>query len=952
MSDLSNTDLFVVERNGTNYKLSYDQMSTLQDSDLFVVERGGTNYKVKAEDVTGPSGYFDTPVAVLTPLNGAGLNAGQSYEPLSSLITGKSGAVLTFTDNTELSNIIGPVRMVDANGDVKVPVTSAVTNVTAVTGEDLFVAMMYGGNGGSNRTINTGIDLTAGGLTWVKGVSWSDSHHILDTGRGNNQNLLTNSNTNQMEASQRVSSFTSNGIVIGTDYAVNKAGQSYISYNFKQSPGFLDIVTYVGDGTTNRRFDHGLAAIPAFVLIKNYSNIADWAVYHHSVSMGGMLNNMDDFGYSPFVNAVTDTYAELGGGGQSITNYNGHNYVAYLFASDDTNIKCGSYTGTGGTLNVEVGFEIGWLLTKRTDSSENWHISDSERKTASGSYNNSLWANKSDAENNNQYYRLDSTSFRAGYAMSSSGANYIYVAIRKGAATPDFNELTLTNSQDLQFLKAGDTVTAPGSTTQTAAFSPTVYTGNNTGQTVNTGIDNTTKSLVWIKSRSASVDHMIYDTVRGVQQTLRSNSQSGQLDYTNSLTAFTNSGFTIGSEGNVSGGSQSFIAWNFRAAPSFMDIVSWIGDGNQTKTLNHQLGTAPGLIITKEFDDTDEWYTWHQNIPNTYFIRLNDSSGESSTPFQLWDKTDTTFMVNNTLNLNRSGSNYIAYLFALTGPSVKCGSYIGNNGTTAVNVGFQPGWVMIKNADSTGSWNIFDSARGLTTSASGDITALFADSTNTGGGRKLSATSTGFTITADANSDVNSGNQKYLYVAIKQGATAGGLPASGTLVEDADVSAKTVDVAGSSFETGSILTGPTLNAVSNNVTSQSGNTLTVDTPTGTGGWRTGLYAEGATITRAGPSPSSIVFTSMNGGSTPVTGVNVTLARRYWTLESSNSASGPWTVVGQYSDSAANASQDGATPWGNPTLTANTFYQVKVRYDSADNADPVESLYNTFRTGNA
>ena len=172
---------------------------------------------------------------------------------------------------------------------------------------------------------------------------------------------------------------------------------------------------------------------------------------------------------------------------------------------------------------------------------------------------------------------------------------------------------------------------------------------------------------------------------------------------------------------------------------------------------------------------------------------------------------------------------------------------------------------------------------------------------------------------------------------------------SGTLLADADASSKTIDVDSSSFSAGQIVTGPTLDTVSNNVTGQSGNTLTVSDTTGD--WRAGLFAEGATITRAGPAPSSIVFTSMNGGTTPVTGLDSTLGRRLWTLESSNSASGPWTEVGVYPDTAANASQDGATPWGNPTLDANTFYQVKVKYESA-NADPVESIYNTFRTGDA
>jgi hypothetical protein len=57
--------------------------------------------------------------------------------------------------------------------------------------------------------------------------------------------------------------------------------------------------------------------------------------------------------------------------------------------------------------------------------------------------------------------------------------------------------------------------------------------------------------------------------------------------------------------------------------------------------------------------------------------------------------------------------------------------------------------------------------------------------------------------------------------------------------------------------------------------------------------------------------------------------------------------GPWTTFATRTDTPG---QDGATPLANkPTLAENKFYQVKVRYDS-NNADYVESTFNTFKTG--
>jgi hypothetical protein len=145
------------------------------------------------------------------------------------------------------------------------------------------------------------------------------------------------------------------------------------------------------------------------------------------------------------------------------------------------------------------------------------------------------------------------------------------------------------------------------------------------------------------------------------------------------------------------------------------------------------------------------------------------------------------------------------------------------------------------------------------------------------------------------------------------------------------------------------VTGKPLVASANDVDYLDGNTLGVSNVSGT--WFPGLNAQGAEVTSYAPSPESIVFTSMNGGTTPFTGTDATLTSRTWTLEKGNSSTGPWTEVGTYLDFAANESQDGASPWDNPALEPNKFYQVKVKYDS-NNADSVESTFNTFKTGDA
>lgn len=143
------------------------------------------------------------------------------------------------------------------------------------------------------------------------------------------------------------------------------------------------------------------------------------------------------------------------------------------------------------------------------------------------------------------------------------------------------------------------------------------------------------------------------------------------------------------------------------------------------------------------------------------------------------------------------------------------------------------------------------------------------------------------------------------------------------------------------------VTGQPLVASANDVEYLDGNTLGVSGVSGS--WREGLRAQGAEVTASAPSPDSIQYTSANGDplTTQFTGTDATLTTRTWTWRVSEAATGPWTDFATRIDLPG---QDGATALvDRPTLEPNKFYQVKVRYDS-NNAEYVSSIYNTFKTG--
>ncbi len=263
-------------------------------------------------------------------------------------------------------------------------------------------------------------------------------------------------------------------------------------------------------------------------------------------------------------------------------------------------------------------------------------------------------------------------------------------------------------------------------------------------------------------------------------------------------------------------------------------------------------------------------------------------------------------------------------------------------------------------ADSSGGWSLdlsghtFGSGAHTIEVKSGGATSITVNNYTSipdpgGGGAKVW---TG-TYTGEINSIASSATGSSMYYVKIDGnllVNSGISNPNAVSVVSVDTSSSQMVVNGGTWSNGDVISLPTLEASATDVIGVDGNTLQISGVSGQ--WRPNLRIKGASVASSAPSPSSIVFTSMNGGTTAVTGTDATLASRVWTLQKSSAQTGPWTTVGEYTDLEANASQNGSTPWtGKPTLEENMYYKVKVKYTS-DNANSVESVFNTFQTGDA
>jgi len=320
----------------------------------------------------------------------------------------------------------------------------------------------------------------------------------------------------------------------------------------------------------------------------------------------------------------------------------------------------------------------------------------------------------------------------------------------------------------------------------TDVFSTYLYEGGSGTQTITNGIDlDGEGGLVWGKSRSATQNHRLYDTEgNGLYSHLSNGSFGSSGRFTSNSDGF-NLTASSGITGQTGFGGPDYVSWTFRKAPKFFDVVTWTGDGVAGRTVSHNLGSVPGMIITKRTNASSGWYVYHTSLGATKNLQLS-STLAALTRTQIWNDTaptDLHFSVGTDTDVNASGGEYVAYLFAHNDGDggfgdgsqdiIKCGSYTGNGLASGVEVdlGFEPQWLLIKKTSSTSHWYVLDVMRGLTDSSGAKIEANTSDAEDpdTAGNNAVLPTASGF---RPFGVNQNASGNTYIYMAIRRGPLA------------------------------------------------------------------------------------------------------------------------------------------------------------------------------------
>lgn len=625
--------------------------------------------------------------------------------------------------------------------------------------EDVFSTYLYTGNG-STQTITNGIDLAGeGGLVWIKSRSVARSHNLFDSERVGVGYKVLFSDTTAAESDpvNRVTAFNADGFTMSASTAVNASAEAYASWTFRKAPRFFDVVTYTGTGSV-RTVAHNLGITPGCIIIKETSAARNWYVYHRSTGNTKYLHlNLTDAAATSSLafNNTDPTDTEFTVGTINGINNSGATYVAYLFAHDplgpsgdgsDGLIACGSYTGTGATQEISLGWEPQWVMVKRTDSTGDWQMSDIMRGATYDGAGQALLANTSGAEATTYGAGVTPTGFRLTSNLAinnASGGKYIYIAIRRGPMRP------------------------PESGTE--VFSPNAV-NVATGTQITTGFP---VDLQIFSLRSGTTNkNNVYDRLRGVSSNttesgarLITSSTAAETAAGNETLGWDNTGFKMTSV--FSGTSDVF--WNFRRAPEFFDVVAYQGNNVAGRTVPHNLGVAPEMLVVKSRQIPNPWIIYHKDLGAAYAISFDTSAAYLSTAS--WNSTaptDSVFTLGGTGGgTNAATSTFIAYLFASKAGVSKVGSYTGNGTSQTIDCGFTTGarFILVKRTDSTGDWYVWDTARGIV-AANDPYLRLNSAAAEVTTNDSVDPASVGFIVNQVAATNINVNAASYIFLAI------------------------------------------------------------------------------------------------------------------------------------------------------------------------------------------
>ena len=321
-------------------------------------------------------------------------------------------------------------------------------------------------------------------------------------------------------------------------------------------------------------------------------------------------------------------------------------------------------------------------------------------------------------------------------------------------------------------------------------FDTLLYTGNGatSGHKI-TGLK-FAPDFVWIKNRSLTYDHHLYDTIRGVGNWIESNQTDIEASGTH-MDGFLHNGFSVGNGVNsnrTNYNGNNYAAWCWKAGGGYVtnndgsvtsqvsankdagfSIVTYSGSNDSTVTFGHGLDSAPEMVLIKRRNNANGWRVYHHSIGLGKYISLSNNAAAVTSAQDFASVSTTTFGVKGGYNpVSINGGTYVAYCWHSVPGYSKFGIYRGNGqhgNNSFVDCGFKPAFVLYKAHTRVDDWGMHDNKRDTVNPVKrflypNDTYAEWTGGTND----HMDFYSTGFKV-QNLGSMIGGSSQKYIFMA-------------------------------------------------------------------------------------------------------------------------------------------------------------------------------------------
>lgn len=304
---------------------------------------------------------------------------------------------------------------------------------------------------------------------------------------------------------------------------------------------------------------------------------------------------------------------------------------------------------------------------------------------------------------------------------------------------------------------------------------------------------------LWLKPRSVSDNHTIFDSSRGFDRQLKIATDDEDTHSPARITRETD-GFDVDTtDQNYNQSSATYVAWQWKvnagSRTTFTESSNNPGGGRQVNqtagisiidytgtggngTVAHGLSDTPNLVLVKARDTgtNDSWFThWTDLLTDAArIIYWNNQDGEANnaSAFNSTKPSSSNVTIGTNSGTNTDGKKYIMYCIQNIRGYSKVGRYVGNGSSdygTFVNCGFAPQWLYVRRFDSGDNGQLIDRKRNSVGNTMDDflIPDTSAAETSHANNIKVDFLSNGFRM-RQTNGIVNANGGDYVYWAYAQ----------------------------------------------------------------------------------------------------------------------------------------------------------------------------------------